>query len=251
MLTRVIINGARGKMGILACETISKHPDFKLVGSLSREDNLRLAIEREKAQIVVDLTRADCVFDNSLAIIESGAHPVIGTSGLLTEQITHLQELCRRKQLGGIIVPNFSISAVLMMHFAALAAHHLTAVEIIEAHHPQKFDAPSGTALKTAEMIAAARAVGSLLTGESTKSSNELIGGARGGLYQDIAIHSLRLPGILANQQVIFGSMGETLTITHNTLDRSAFMPGIILCCQKVQQLQSLYYGLEQVIDIN
>lgn len=243
MVARVIINGAFGKMGILASETIQNHPEFELVGRLSREDSLSENISSLQPDIVIDLTRADSVYANTLAIIQGGAHPVIGTSGLENNQIDELQALSKERKLGGIIAPNFSISAVLMMRFAALAALHLNSVEIIEAHHPQKFDAPSGTALKTAEMIAKARKVPA-----QEKSSRELLPGVCGGRYQDVPIHSLRLPGILAEQTVIFGNMGETLTIAHKSIDRSSFMPGIILCCQKVLQIESLYYGLEQLI---
>lgn len=243
MTARVIVNGALGKMGTLASETIHKHPDFELVGALSRQDDLRRAIAEKQADIVIDLTRADSVFENTLAIIESGAHPVIGTSGLLDKQIAALTELSHAKKLGGIIAPNFSISAVLMMRFAAQAARYLGDVEIIEAHHPQKFDAPSGTALKTAEMIAKARE-----TSVEPPAGHELITGARGCQHQDIRIHSLRLPGVIARQQVIFGSLGETLSISHDSIDRACFMPGIVLCCQKVQQLDALYYGLEHIL---
>nr|HAT8714491.1 4-hydroxy-tetrahydrodipicolinate reductase [Legionella jordanis] len=239
----VIVNGAQGKMGQLACETLKNHPDFELVASLGRQDNLRQAISETGAEIVVDLTRADSVFENSLAIVESGAHPVIGTSGLLNEQIEMLQSLCDRQNLGGLIAPNFSISAVLMMRFSAEAARYLANVEIIEAHHQQKFDAPSGTALKTAEMISANQT----RSGSSDKG-HELVEGVRGGCHHGISIHSLRLPGFVAQQQVIFGSTGETLTISHNSIDRISFMPGIVLACQKVKQLNSLYYGLEHIL---
>ncbi|WP_419419902.1 4-hydroxy-tetrahydrodipicolinate reductase [Legionella sp. D16C41] len=244
MATRVIVNGARGKMGTLACETITNHPEFELVGALSYHDDLSATIINTQAQIVIDLTRADCVYANSLVIINNGAHPVIGTSGLKQEQIQHLTLLCNDKKLGGIIAPNFSISAVLMMQFAAQAARYISEVEIIEAHHPQKFDAPSGTAIKTAEMIAATKAI-SLVKKEQ---EHELIAGARGGMHEGITIHSVRLPGIMARQQVIFGSPGETLTIMHDSIDRASFMPGIVLCCQKVRQLETLYYGLEHLL---
>lgn len=243
MTARVIVNGALGKMGALACETIAKHPDFELVGALSRQDDLRRAIAEKQASIVIDLTRADSVFENTLAIIESGAHPVIGTSGLLDKQIADLTERSHAKKLGGIIAPNFSISAVLMMRFAAQAARYLGDVEIIETHHPQKYDAPSGTALKTAEMIAKARE-----TSAAPPAGHELLTGARGCQHQDVRIHSLRLPGVIARQQVTFGSLGETLSITHDSIDRACFMPGIVLCCQKVQQLDALYYGLEHIL---
>lgn len=239
----VIVNGAHGKMGALACKTIQEHTEFQLVASLGSRDNLGVAITETCAQIVIDLTRADCVFENSLTIINHGAHPIIGTSGLLGEQIQTLRQLCEEKKLGGIIVPNFSISAVLMMRFAAEAARLLPDVEIIEAHHPQKLDAPSGTALKTAELIAMARR-----TAKSKLPLKELLPGARGATHHDVNIHSLRLPGILARQQVIFGNTGETLTITHDTLDRSSFMPGLILACQRVKELDTLYYGLEDLL---
>ena len=244
MKSRVIVNGARGKMGRLACETINNHPGFELVAGLTRDDDLQGAITATKAQIVVELTRADCVYDNSLIIIKNNAHPVIGASGLFPQQIKTLQEMCAEQKLGGIIVPNFSIAAVLMMRFAAIAAHFLPEVEIIETHHQQKLDAPSGTAMKTAEMIAQARC-----HKKNDLPLKGLVPGARGGSYHDVNIHSLRLPGVLARQDVIFGNSGETLTISHNSIDRSSFMPGVILSCERVQQLNTLFYGLENLLE--
>lgn len=243
MLTRVIVNGSNGKMGSLACETLKNHNEFELVAQLNKQDNLAQTIKDTDAQIVIDLTRADCVYDNSLTIIKQGARPIIGTSGLISSQINELTVLCEVNKLGGIIVPNFSISAVLMMIFAAKAAEYLPEVEIIETHHQQKLDAPSGTALKTAEMIATAR--------KSPKNKlmlKELIPGARGGSYCDVNIHSLRLPGVLARQEVIFGNLGETLSITHDSIDRRCFMPGVVLACQKVLELNTLIYGLEHLL---
>lgn len=243
MLTRVIVNGAKGKMGALACDTLNQHKEFDLVAQLGREDDLAQAIRYTQAQIVVDLTRADSVYQNALTIINQGAHPVIGTSGLLPDQIKELTNLCESRRLGGIIAPNFSISAVLMMIFAAKAAEYFPEVEIIEAHHQQKLDAPSGTALKTAEMIAGARK-----KPKNKLDLKELVPGARGGVHCDINIHSLRLPGVIARQQVIFGSEGETLTITDDCIDRRSFMPGVVLCCQKVLELTTLIYGLEHLL---
>lgn len=243
MTTRVIVNGAQGKMGVLACETLANHPEFNLVAQLGKEDNLAQAIRDTKAQIVVDLTRADSVYQNSLTIIKEKAHPVIGTSGLLPDQIQELTTMCETQHLGGIIVPNFSISAVLMMMFAAKAAEYFPEVEIIEAHHQKKLDAPSGTALKTAEMIAKARK-----NSKNKLNLKELIPGARGGTHYDINVHSIRLPGVLARQDVIFGNTGETLTIIDNCIDRSCFMPGIVLSCQKVIMLKTLVYGLEHLL---
>ena len=244
MQSRVIVNGAQGKMGLLACETISNHPAFQLVARLGRNDDLQTAIADTKAQIVIELTRADCVYENSLIIIKNNVHPVIGATGLLPEQIHILEGLCAEKKLGGIVAPNFSIGAALMIHFAAVTARYFPEVEIIEAHHQQKLEAPSGTAIKTAEVIAASR--------HGKKSQlllKELLLGARGATHQDINIHSIRLPGILARQQVIFGHTGETLSITHDTIDRASFMPGIILACERVIHMDTLCYGLEQILD--
>ena len=244
MVSRVIVNGARGKMGSLACETIQNHPAFELVAGLNRGDDLGRAIIETKAHIVIELTRADCVYENSLTIIQNNAHPVIGASGLCPEEIETLQQLSAQKNLGGMIAPNFSIAAVLMMHFAATAAHFVTEVEIIETHHQQKLDAPSGTAMKTADMIAAAR--------QNKKNElplKELVAGARGASHHGVNIHSLRLPGVLARQEVIFGNTGETLTISHDSIDRSSFMPGVILSCERVQQLNTLFYGLENLLE--
>ncbi|MCW8452070.1 4-hydroxy-tetrahydrodipicolinate reductase [Legionella quinlivanii] len=245
MTIRVIVNGASGKMGRLACETLQAQEEFQLVGGLGREDNLERAIAETQASIVVDLTRADSAFKNAMTIINGGAHPVIGTSGLLPNQVEELQATCANLKLGGIIAPNFSIAAVMMMHFAALAAKFFQNVEIIEAHHPQKFDAPSGTAIKTAEMIAQSRQI----PPEETLTQESILG-ARGGQHEGIPIHSIRLPGILARQQVLFGSQGETLSIVHDSIDRSSFMPGLLLSCQKVTQLNQMIYGLENLLDL-
>ncbi|PJD92850.1 MAG: 4-hydroxy-tetrahydrodipicolinate reductase [Legionella sp.] len=245
MTTTVLVNGALGKMGALACQTIQNHPNFELVGALGRKDDLGQMIAQTKAQIVIDLTRADCVYANTQTIIQHHAHPIIGTSGLLDEQIQSLQQQCEAQQLGGIIVPNFSIGAILMMHFAKLSARFLSEVEIIETHHPQKLDSPSGTALKTADVIASAR-----VHPKHHLENKPSVPGARGAVYRDINIHSLRLPGVLAKQHVIFGNTGETLTIAHESIDRASFMPGLILACQRVQQLNTLYYGLEQLIEL-
>lgn len=245
MVTRVIVNGANGKMGSLACDTLNQHNQFELVAQLGKNDNLAQAIDDTKADVVVELTTADCVYANSLTIINHGARPVIGSSGLLESQIKELSTRCETNQLGGIIVPNFSISAVLMMMFAAKASVYLSEVEIIETHHQQKLDAPSGTALKTAQMIAQAR--------KNPKNKlllKELVPGARGACVDEINIHSLRLPGVLARQEVIFGNLGETLSITHDSTDRACFMPGVILACQQVLKLNTLVYGLEHILAV-
>jgi len=240
----IIVNGAQGKMGQLACAAIQEHSEFELLAGLGRSDDLKQAIGDLGADIVVDLTRADSAYQNTLTIIKQGAHPVIGTSGLLDAQIDELRALCAAEKLGGLIVPNFSIAAVLMMQFAAKAAHYLPDVEIVEAHHPAKAEAPSGTAIKTADVIAKARTQAANLP-----DCQEILPGALGALHHDVRIHSMRLPGTLAQQDVIFGQLGETLTLRHQTMDRLSFMPGVLLACQKVQELDSLVYGLDQLLD--
>lgn len=245
-VTRVLVNGAKGKMGKLASETLRRHPDFEVVAELSREDTLAEAIRDTRPAVVVDLTSAESVYANALTIIQNGVHPVIGTSGLLDKDIQHLKQRCEESNLGAIIVPNFSIAAVLMMHFASLASPWFPETEIIETHHQNKLDAPSGTAVKTAEMIAAARK-----NPKNTLPLKELIPGVRGGKIQDINIHSLRLPGVLARQEVIFGGSGETLSLKHDSIDRESFMPGLVLACQKAPMLDGLYYGLEHLLFVS
>lgn len=240
---RVIVNGYQGKMGSLACETILNHPDFELTGKLNRSNDLHQEIIRLKPDIVIDLTNANSAFHNCSVIIENNVHPVIGTSGLKPNEIEQLSKSCAEKQLGGLIVPNFSISAILMMQFSAKAAQYFPEVEIIEAHHQQKLDAPSGTAIKTAEIIAKNKQYP-----KQELPLKELYSGARGAEHCGINIHSLRLPGVLARQQVIFGNTGETLSIIDDSIDRRCYMPGLILSCQKVLELNTLVYGLENLI---
>jgi len=235
-------NGADGKMGQEAVAAISEHPELGLVAKTDRNDNLVATIQNTKAQVVVDLTNADVVYENALEIISSGAHPVIGTSGLLPEQILELQHICESKKLGGLIVPNFSIGAVLMMKYAQDAMQYMQHAEIIELHHDKKLDSPSGTAVKTAQML------NEINTDTKAAQGKELLTGSRGATQGNIHIHSVRLPGLVAHQEVIFGGHHETLTIRHDSLHRKAFMPGVCLACQKVTSLQSLLYGLENIL---
>ncbi len=240
---RVLINGASGRMGKTTVIAIQHDNAFKLAGETHSSDDLKKVIKANNATVVVDFTNASVVFENSKKIIEAGAHPVIGTSGLLPEQIKELQQMCNKTQLGGIIAPNFCISALLMMRFSAEAAQYFPEVEIVETHHEKKLDAPSSTAIKTAEMIACARK-----TNPSHKEIHETLSNSRGACKEQIPIHALRLPGFLAKQEVIFGHLGGNLTISHETIDRTAFMPGVILACKKVIALKKLIYGLETLL---
>jgi 4-hydroxy-tetrahydrodipicolinate reductase len=243
MTANVIVNGATGRMGSITATTITQSPEFNLVAALSSHDNLTQAIAETKADIVIDFTNADVAFANAQTIIQAGAHPVIGTSGLLPAQVTELKQQCAAQKLGGIIAPNFSIGAVLMMKYAADAARYLPDVEIIELHHPAKLDSPSGTALKTAEMIAGQRKAHHALP-----PGKETVPGARGATHEQIHIHAVRLPGLVAHQSVIFGGVGETLTIRHDSLNRECFMPGVLLACRQVCGLEALIYGLENLM---
>jgi 4-hydroxy-tetrahydrodipicolinate reductase len=237
---RVLVNGAAGRMGKITVNAIHKESTLVLVGETQSTDDLKKSIQINSADVVVDFTNAAVVFENAKKIIAANAHPVIGTSGLRPEQIEELQQLCNKKQWGGIIAPNFCISALLMMRFSEQAAKYFSEVEIVEIHHEKKLDAPSSTAIKTAELIANARK-----TLPQPKKAHETLSGSRGACKDQIPIHALRLPGFLAKQAVIFGHLGGNLTITQETIERNAFMPGVILACQKVTSLKKLVYGLE------
>jgi len=237
MSIKVIVNGAQGRMGRVTEEAISQHEDFTLVAALNKKDDLAAQIAKHDADVVVDFTVPQAVFANAQTIIAAGARPVIGTTGLTDQQIETLANECQRKKLGAVIAPNFSLGAVLMMRYAQDAAKYLDDVEIIEMHHPLKLDAPSGTAIKTAHMMAKVR--------DQQKNQND---SARGANYYNIPIHSVRLPGLFAHQMVIFGGYGETLTIKHDSTDRRAMMPGVCLACRKVMNLDSLIYGLENLL---
>ena len=245
MTIKVLVNGASGRMGQQVVQALQTVDDLQLVGECDKDDDLAACITQTQAQVVVDFTTASAAFDNVRAIISAGAHPVIGTSGLMAAQVQQLQQFSDEKNIGGIIAPNFSLAAVLMMQSAQRIVKYFPQVEIIEAHRAEKPDAPSGTALRTAEMIAQSRV--DMPPADNTE--HEAIPGSRGASLADIPIHAVRLPGIIAQQQVLFGGQGETLTITHNTLDRESFMAGVLLACRKVINLQQLLVGLEHLLN--
>lgn len=245
----VLINGYQGRMGQEAVKAINASDDLLLVGTTGRKDDLVEHIQAVGAQVVLDLTVATAVFENVNAIIEAGARPVVGTSGLSSDQLTLLEKRCLEKQLGCIVVPNFSLGAVLMMQAAREVAKRFKHVEIIEMHHHQKQDAPSGTAMKTAEMIAETlgiKAVDNKLS--DCMPSTELLSGSRGALHRNIPIHAVRLPGMVAHQTVLFGGYHESLQIRHDSLDRRCFMPGVCLACRAVMRVEGLVFGLENIL---
>ena len=223
---KVAVSGAAGKMGETVCRAVEAADGMELVGRAdpSLGTDLASVLADEKPDVVVDFTIPDTVFENTKQILQAGAHAVVGTTGLTDAQLEQLRERASSGSANCFIAPNFALGAVLMMEASKLAAPHMRSVEIIELHHERKLDAPSGTAKRTADLITAA--------------------GGRG----DIPIHSVRLPGGVANQEVIFGGEGETLTIRHDTISRESFMPGVILAVRKVAEIDGLVVGLEKLL---
>lgn len=255
MSIKVIIAGFKGKMGQAAYQMVTGDPELELAGLLDpfTEDkevagvpvfNHKEDLTNLEADVWVDFTTPKVAYENTRFALENGFAPVVGTTGFTPEQITELTELSRAKGLGGLIAPNFAVGAVLLMQFAAQAAKYFPNVEIIELHHDKKKDAPSGTAIKTAELIAENRPA----MHQGAEDEEELIAGARGADFQGMKIHSVRLPGLVAHQEVIFGSQGEGLTLRHDSYDRGSFMTGVNLGIKEVVKRQELVYGLEHLL---
>jgi 4-hydroxy-tetrahydrodipicolinate reductase len=238
---KVVINGASGKMGCTTITAIEKTKDMQLTAKLSSQDNLKeyLNSHANEIDVVIDFTIAGLGCHNARLILDAGVRPVIGTSGFKPNEIEQLQRLAAERKLGGIIAPNFSIGAVLMIHCAKIAHKFLPHVEIVEMHHEKKADAPSGTAIKTAHELQHAKLAA---------TNNDFA--ARGLIENQIPIHSIRLPGFMASQEVILSDQDELLTIRHDSRDRNCFMPGVLLACRRVMQLEHLVYGLEQLRDL-
>jgi len=266
MSIRVIVAGANGRMGQEVVKLIKGTEHLELVGAVSRSKvgqdvgeavgigpihvpfsgTLTEAMERAEADVLVDFTTPHVVKEHMRQAIEAGVRPVVGTSGLSEEELRDFEGLCAEMKVGAVIAPNFAIGAVLMMVFAKQAAKYMPHVEIIESHHDRKLDAPSGTAVKTAELIAETRT--ELKQGHPEEK--ELLDGARGAYYQGFRIHSVRLPGLVAHQEVLFGGNGQLLTIRHDSFNRESFMPGVRLAIEKVMELDHLVYGLENIMDL-
>lgn len=246
---RVGVLGARGKMGSTVVGAVNNAPGMEVVAALDLGDSLE-ALVANKADVVVDFTTPDAVMGNLAFLIDNGIHAVVGTTGFDDARVATLKEqLAKRSQVGVLIAPNFGLGAILMMEFAKQAAPLFESVEIIELHHPNKVDAPSGTAKRTAELIAQARSVAK--SAPMPDATKEGIDGARGAKVGGVPIHSVRARGFIAHQEVIFGGLGETLTIRHDSLDRQSFMPGVILGITKVVGTPGLTFGLENFLDLN
>ena len=245
---RVGVLGARGKVGREVCRAVEEAEDLELVAEIDVEDPLTRLLE-SGAQAVVDFTHPDAVMGNLEFCVGHGIHAVVGTTGFDEDRLRRLRGWLDRSPATGVLVaPNFSIGAVLLMRYAAEAARFFESVEIVELHHPSKADAPSGTARRTAELVAAARReAGCGPVPDATSTSLE---GARGAEVEGIRVHSVRARGLVAHQEVVLGGLGETLTLRHDSLDRASFTPGVVLALHQISDRPGLTVGLEHLLPL-
>jgi 4-hydroxy-tetrahydrodipicolinate reductase len=262
---KIVVAGPRGRMGREAVHLVGRTENFELAAVLDHKNdgknlseldgfhgydapvytNIEKCLQETNADVLIDLTTPEVGYYHTKTALEYGVRPVVGTTGFTKEQLKELKEICEEKKLGCIIAPNFAVGAVLMMKFSQMAAKFFKDIEIIELHHDQKLDAPSGTAVKTAEMIAEVREKKQ----QGHPNEKETISGARGADYEGMHIHSVRLPGLIAHQQVMFGSEGQTLTIRHDSYNRASFMSGVRLAVETVVKIDTFVYGLENIIE--
>jgi 4-hydroxy-tetrahydrodipicolinate reductase len=246
---RVGVLGARGKVGSAVCAAVEAADDLALVAEVDADDPIELLVER-RVEAVVDFTHPDVVMDNLRFCIEHGLHAVVGTTGFDEQRLDTLRGWLESSPATGVLVaPNFSIGAILMMRFARVAAPFYESVEVVELHHPDKADAPSGTARRTAELIAAARRDAG--AGQMPDATSTSLEGARGASVDDVRVHSVRLRGLVAHQEVLLGGLGETLTIRHDSLDRSSFTPGVLTGLRAIAEHPGLTVGLENFLDLD
>ncbi|TDL34751.1 4-hydroxy-tetrahydrodipicolinate reductase [Jeotgalibacillus sp. S-D1] len=262
---KIVIAGPRGRMGREAVKLVQNTPHFTLAGAVDHrndgktlgelegfaDSNIPVYSDLEKCfqdtlpDVLIDLTTPETGYLHTRTALLNQVRPVVGTTGFNDEQLKELKQLAEEREIGVIIAPNFAIGAVLMMKFSQMAAKYLDDVEIMEMHHDQKLDAPSGTALKTAQMIQQQRASKK----QGHPKEQETIQGARGADMDGMKIHSIRLPGLIAHQQVMFGGEGQLLTIRHDSHDRTSFMSGVKICVETIMTLNTLVYGLENILD--
>lgn len=258
-MARILVNGALGRMGSEVVRTVIKEADMELVAAvdvmatdkivegtnLPFDTDLKAALARVKPDVVVDFTRPDVVMENLRTILGSGVCAVVGTTGFSKEDLAELDTLAKANNTGVLVAPNFALGAILMMKIACEAAKYFPQVEIIELHHDQKLDAPSGTAILTAQKLAEVRGG---FVAQGNPAEEEKLAGARGAEYEGMRIHSIRLPGFVASQEIIFGSSGETLKIRNDSINRECYMPGVMLGCRKMFGKKGLVYGLDQLL---
>jgi 4-hydroxy-tetrahydrodipicolinate reductase len=245
---RIGVTGARGRMGQTVCRAVDAAEDMELVAMVDAGDWL-FSIADASAQVMVDFTHPDVVMDNIRFAVDQNIHTVVGTTGMTAERLDTVREWLKdTPELGVIVAPNFAIGAVLAMRFAQIAAPFYPSAEVIEMHHPGKVDAPSGTAARTAELIAAARRAAH--SGDMPDATTQAAEGARGTLIDGVPVHSVRLAGLVAHQEVLFGTDGETLTVRHDSLLRESFMPGVLMAVRQVAQRPGLTVGLEPLLGL-
>ncbi len=242
-MIKVGVLGARGRMGAEVVKAVTDAADLELVAALDMGDSLDVLVTNG-AQVVVDFTTPDSVMANLEFLISHNIHAVVGTTGFDDARIAKIKSLLTSSKSGVLIAPNFAIGAVLMMEFATKAAKYFESAEIIELHHPNKVDAPSGTAARTAELMSKSRREAGLSAMPDATSTT--LDSARGATVGDIPVHSVRLRGLVAHQEVLLGGIGETLSIRHDSIDRVGFMPGVLLGVREVGTHPGLTFGLEQ-----
>ncbi len=248
MKIRVGVLGAKGRMGAEVVRAVSQSADLEVVAQLDIGDSLD-ALLTSHCEVIVDFTTPTAVMENLDFAIKHGIHAVVGTTGFTPERIATLTSLqLSHSEVGILIAPNFALGAVLMMEFSKQAAQYFESVEIVELHHPDKVDAPSGTSARTAELIGQARAQAGMKSAPDATKNPET--GARGASVNGIPIHSLRVRGLVAHQEVIFGGPGDTLTIRHDSLDRVGYMPGVLLGIRNVKSHPGINLGLEQFLSL-
>ena len=248
MSIKVGVLGSKGRMGQEVMRAVNEAPDLELVAALDLGDPLDQLVSK-KVEVVVDFTTPDSVMANLEFAISHGIHAVVGTTGFDEDRLARVETIAKKhSDVGVLIAPNFGLGAVLMMEFSKKAARYFESAEIVELHHPNKVDAPSGTSTRTAELISNARAQAGLAPmPDATKTG---LDGARGAVVGDVHIHSVRLRGLLAHQEVLFGGPGETLSIRHDSLDRLGFMPGVLLGIREVGKHSGITYGLEGFLSL-
>jgi len=243
---RVAVLGAKGKVGATMVAAVQEAADLELSAAVDAGDALSTLTD-SGTEVVIDFTHPSVVMDNLKFLIDNGIHAVVGTTGFTDERIEQVRSwLAERPGSAVLIAPNFAIGAVLSMHFAEQAARFFESVEVIELHHPHKADAPSGTAARTAALIARARE-GLPPSPDATSTG---LDGARGADVDGVRVHSVRLAGLIAHQEVLFGTMGETLTIRHDSLDRTSFVPGVLLAVRAIAARPGLTIGIEPLMDL-
>jgi 4-hydroxy-tetrahydrodipicolinate reductase len=243
---RVGVLGAKGKVGATMVAAVSAAEDLTLSAEVDADDPMSLLTDSD-TEAVIDFTHPGVVMDNLKFLIDNGIHAVVGTTGFTQERLEQVRSWLEPKPDGAVLIaPNFAIGAVLSMHFAAQAARFYDSVEVIELHHPHKADAPSGTAVRTAELIAEARN-GLPPNPDATSSA---LAGARGADVDGVPVHSVRLAGLIAHQEVLFGTAGETLTIRHDSIDRTSFVPGVLLAVRRIPERPGLTVGIEPLLDL-